>query len=188
MYKRREDHSTVSPAAVQLTPVPLLYPQTQAWCRRYLFLTTPPIIMFSKATLISLALGALYVNAMTVPVAREPTPELDCEFPRSLLTISYLHLTFAPSTVQDLEARIPQLRMPTSGRMFPFLPKSNQLKREPSPQIRFPTSGNPYPFLPKFSQLKREPSPQTSLPTSGRLFPFLPQAGGSPSRTAARIA
>ena len=46
--------------------------------------------MFSKTALIFLALGALSVSAMTVPVAREPVPEPECEFPRSfpyLITI-----------------------------------------------------------------------------------------------------
>ena len=42
--------------------------------------------MFPKVILTSLAVGALSVNALTVPVAREPAPEPECEFPdRSLL-------------------------------------------------------------------------------------------------------
>ena len=47
--------------------------------------------MFSKTALIFLALGALYVNASTVPVAREP----ECEFTRSFPAISYHDLTLA---------------------------------------------------------------------------------------------
>ena len=58
------------------------------------------IAMFSKVALTSLILGALYVNALAIPVAREPTPEPECEFPRSLSTIFYHDLTlvsFNPS-------------------------------------------------------------------------------------------
>ena len=55
----------------------------QAWCHYPLFfLTTLPIIMFTKTALTSLVLGALYVNALAIPVAREPAPD-PCEFPRS---------------------------------------------------------------------------------------------------------
>ena len=50
------------------------------------FLTTFLIIMFPKAILTYLVLGALSVNALSVPVAREPAPEPECKFPRSLLT------------------------------------------------------------------------------------------------------
>ena len=58
-------------------------PKLQAWCRCYLFSLTPlPIMMFPKAFLAFLAIGALSVNALSTPVVREPTPELDCEFPR----------------------------------------------------------------------------------------------------------
>ena len=47
----------------------------QAWCRCYLFfLTTASITMFSKVLLTSLIIGALSVDALIVPVAREPSP------------------------------------------------------------------------------------------------------------------
>ena len=49
--------------------------------------------MFSKTALTFLALGALYVSALSVPVAREPSPEPECEFPRSFLTMSCHDLT-----------------------------------------------------------------------------------------------
>ena len=52
------------------------------------FFTTLPIIMFSKTFLASLVLGALCVNALTVPVAREPAPGRECEFPRSFYHMS----------------------------------------------------------------------------------------------------
>ena len=70
-------HSMVSSAAVQLSPVLFfLSLKLQAWCRYYLFfLTTLLIIMFSKAALTSIVFGALYVNALAVPVAREAAPE-----------------------------------------------------------------------------------------------------------------
>ena len=42
--------------------------------------------MFPKASLTLLAIGALYVNALTVPVARSPAPEPDCEFPDRFLS------------------------------------------------------------------------------------------------------
>ena len=76
-------------------PSPLLLPpKPQAWCHRYpSFLTTFQIIMFYKATLISIILGALYVNALSVPVAREPAPEPECESPRLFPAISYRDLT-----------------------------------------------------------------------------------------------
>jgi len=88
-----------------LVPQPLCSPPTssplppkfQAWCRCYLFfLTTPPIIMFSKAVLIFLAIGALSVNALTAPVARSPVPEpAQGEFPRSFFITRYHNLTLA---------------------------------------------------------------------------------------------
>ena len=57
-------------------------PKLQAWCRCYLFyLTTFFIMMFPKVILTSFAIGALSVNALSVPVAREPTPEPEREFP-----------------------------------------------------------------------------------------------------------
>ena len=60
----------------------LLPPKTRAWHHRYLFcLTTLPIIMFSKTALAFLALGILCVNALAVPVAREPSPEPERKFP-----------------------------------------------------------------------------------------------------------
>ena len=92
-YKRAGVRPQVSSAAAQLTPVPLscrtsglvpllsVLPQTQS------------IIMFSKIAPISLLLSALYVNALSIPVAREPAPEPECEFPRSFLTTCHHDLT-----------------------------------------------------------------------------------------------
>jgi len=58
----------------------------QAWCHCYLsFLTTLPIIMFSKIVLTSLVIGALSVNALVGPVARSPASEPECESPRLFL-------------------------------------------------------------------------------------------------------
>ena len=72
----------------------LLPPKPQAWCHRYpSFLTTFQIIMFFKPTLISIILGALCVNALSVPVAREPAPEPECESPRLFPAISHRDLT-----------------------------------------------------------------------------------------------
>ena len=62
--------------------------------------------MFPKAVLTTLFIGALSVNALTVPVARSPAPEPECEFPRSFSTTSYHDLTSSPSIAQELEARI----------------------------------------------------------------------------------
>jgi len=53
------------------------------------------MIMFSKATLTFLVVGALSVNALTVPVARSPTPEPEREFPRSLFITSHHDLTLS---------------------------------------------------------------------------------------------
>ena len=50
------------------------------------------LIMFLKTALTFLAVGALSVSALTVPVARSPAPEPECEFLRSF---SYLDLTLA---------------------------------------------------------------------------------------------
>jgi len=73
----------------------LLPPKLQAWCHYYpFFITTRPIIMFSKVTLVFIAIGALSVNALVVPVARSPVPESECESPRSFSTIPYRDLTF----------------------------------------------------------------------------------------------
>ena len=65
--------------------------------------------MFSKATLISLVVGALYVNALAVPVARSPIPESECKFPGSFHAILYHRLTFAYSPRTRSPARSPDL-------------------------------------------------------------------------------
>ena len=94
-YKRVGVHSRVSSAAVQLSPVLPLPTNPQARCRYYLFfLTTHLIVMFPKATLTFLVIGALSVNALAVPVAHSPSPEPECEFPRSFSTMLYSSLTF----------------------------------------------------------------------------------------------
>ena len=49
--------------------------------------------MFPKAAFTFLAIGALSVNALTIPVARSPAPEPEREFPRSFLITSYHDLT-----------------------------------------------------------------------------------------------
>ena len=51
--------------------------------------------MFSKAVLIFLAIGALSVNALTIPVARSPPPVLEGEFRRSFSITRYHNLTLA---------------------------------------------------------------------------------------------
>ena len=60
--------------------------------------------MFIKAALAFLAIGALSANALTVPVARSPAPEPDCESPRSFSITSYHDLTLDPFTAQEPEA------------------------------------------------------------------------------------
>jgi len=75
----------------------LLLPKPQAWCHRCPFsLTTLPIIMFSKIVLTALLIGAFSVNALTVPVARSPVPEPECESRRLFSAISNHGLTFVP--------------------------------------------------------------------------------------------
>jgi len=49
--------------------------------------------MFLKATLTFLAVGALSVNALAVPVARSPALEPEGEFPRLFSITSYHDLT-----------------------------------------------------------------------------------------------
>jgi len=49
--------------------------------------------MFLKTVLTFLAVGALFVNAMTVPVARSPAPEPECELPQLFPITSYHDLT-----------------------------------------------------------------------------------------------
>jgi len=61
--------------------------------------------MIFKTVLTFLAVGALSVNALTVPVARSPAPEPECEFSRSFSTTSYRNLTLVSSKVQELNAR-----------------------------------------------------------------------------------
>ena len=69
-------HSLVSSAAVQLPPVPSLLPSfPQARCFYLFFLTTFHAIAFSKVTFTPLVIGALYVNALTIPIARSPLRE-----------------------------------------------------------------------------------------------------------------
>jgi len=51
--------------------------------------------MFLKAVLTFLAVGALSVNASSVPVAQSPAPEPQCEFRRSFSITTYYDLTLA---------------------------------------------------------------------------------------------
>ena len=67
--------------------------------------------MFSKAALISLVLGALYVNSLTIPVAREP----ECEFPPSFHTIPY-------HTVSLSDLRF--LQQPKTSSYFRAIPRT----------------------------------------------------------------
>ena len=61
--------------------------------------------MFIKTALTFLAVGALSVNALTAPVARSPSPDPECKFPRSFPIPSYHALTsVSRSTAQELEA------------------------------------------------------------------------------------
>ena len=53
------------------------------------FLTTHHIVMFRKAALIFLVVGALSVNDLIVPVVRSPAPEPGCRFPLSFSIVSY---------------------------------------------------------------------------------------------------
>jgi len=87
-------------------PSSLIPPRLQAWCRCYpFFLTTLHITMFLKVALTFLAVGALSVNALTIPVARSPAPEPDCEFPRPFSIASSYDLSpRTPSTAQELKA------------------------------------------------------------------------------------
>ena len=52
--------------------------------------------MFPKAILTLLIVGVLSVNAVTVPVARSPAPEPECEFLRSFPIIYSRNLTLVP--------------------------------------------------------------------------------------------
>jgi len=49
--------------------------------------TKPPTIMFIKVTLISLIVGILSVNALTIPIAREPQGDFTRSFSAYLITI-----------------------------------------------------------------------------------------------------
>jgi len=49
--------------------------------------------MFSKIVLTSLIIGVISVNALTIPVARSPAPELECESPLLFSTVPYHDLT-----------------------------------------------------------------------------------------------
>ena len=64
-------------------------------------------MIFLKAALTFLLLGALSVNALNVPAARSPAPEPECEFPRLFSITSYHDLTMVSSTAQELRARAP---------------------------------------------------------------------------------
>ena len=124
MHKRFDVRSLVSSAAVQLPPSSFLQPlQPQAWCRCHLFpLTTPSIIMFSKAVLTLLTIGALSVNvsATPIPIAPRSLPldtemvekrgvfgttgmdkstKIARELSRSFSALSYCDLTFVFSVV-----------------------------------------------------------------------------------------
>ena len=71
---------------MQLTPVLLSYlPNFRPGAVVISFLS-----MFPQTALTFLAVGALSVSALTVPVARSPAPEPKCEFPESF---SESHLT-----------------------------------------------------------------------------------------------
>jgi len=99
----------IPPAPQFVFPEGETTPKLQAWCRCYLFfLTTLHIIMFLKAALTFLAVGALSVNALTAPVARSLAPEPECESPRPFSITSYQDLTLASfnsSRTQGLDAQ-----------------------------------------------------------------------------------
>jgi len=84
------DSTAVQPGAahpVLLSYIPNFRPGAVVICPS----SQHPIIMFSKAVLIFLAIGALSVNALTAPVARSPALELESEFPRSFSITRYHH-------------------------------------------------------------------------------------------------
>ena len=90
-------------------------------------------IMFPKAALTFLVVGALSVNALTIPVVqRSPAPEPECEFTLSFSTTSYHDLTFV-SIVQELEAWM--LKRDLAYDLFSREPMDWDYmgKREPSP-------------------------------------------------------
>ena len=70
--------------------------------------------MFSKAALTFLVVGALSVNALTVPLARSPAPEPDCELPWLFSITPYHDLTLvsfdsARNRCLDAQARYTNL-------------------------------------------------------------------------------
>ena len=112
--------------------------------------------MFFRAALAFLAIGALSVNAFTVPVARSPVPEPECEFPRSFSITSYHDLTLAPTTDQELEAWM--LKRDLSYDLFSREPEdwAQWAKRSP-PNIRidkFEPAPSPRPPTPNPSTQK----------------------------------
>jgi len=89
--------------------------------------------MFLKAALAFLAVGVLSVNALTVPVARSPAPEPECEFPQLFSIAPYHDLTLvsfnsprtrgldaqARSFVRPVATRGPQLKGRQEESAFP---------------------------------------------------------------------
>ena len=97
VYKRVDVRPLVSSAAVQLSPVSF---SPQAWCRCYLSsLTTLSILMFSKAVLTFLAIGALWVNVSAAPVrGLDLSYELGGSLPRN----PFQPLRPAPSPIDQV--------------------------------------------------------------------------------------
>jgi len=113
--------------------------------------------MFSKAALTFLVVGALSVNALTIPVARSPAPEPECEFPQSFPITSYHDLT-SPSTAQELKAGM--LKRDLSYELFSreLQALEELFSRDPEGWAEWAGSARDY------YTAKREPSPKYVKP------------------------
>ena len=170
MYKRFDVGSLVSSAAVQLSPVPFSNLSNFRPGAVVISLTTLSIIMFSKAIITFLAIGALWVNVLAAPIPvgvhfaedpeagrppsfeEDPEPGLNwkliaglagCKLPRSFPALSYRDLTFAFSVVGGLAAGTAIGTGVTAGLLSNH--NQNQTKRGFESE---PEDSNPVPSLP----------------------------------------
>ena len=133
--------------------------------------------MFPKTVLTFLVIGALSVNALTVPIARSPAPEPECEFPIVLLTLYIITTQHSSPSIalsqwgrdiepfHELETRVPHRNDGlATGASEPNAPGRG--KREPSRSGKSQPNDTTEPNGPKNMKGKREPSRSGNGPTT----------------------
>ena len=98
-------HFLLSSAAVQLTPVLPSYLSHFRPGAIVIYSSSRHSTMFPKVAFAFLVIGVLSVGALTIPVARSPAPEPECESPWSFSITSYHDLTLLSLREQPKNSR-----------------------------------------------------------------------------------